>query len=80
MARVDSNVFILFLAFRFFRYGGLKQSKSCYEKEGETKMCTTINCEFQNTGRECNETITAVNVSVTKNIKNISIFSPYCNI
>ena len=47
-----------------FRYGGLKQSKSCYEKEGATKMCTTINCEFQNTGRECNETITAVNVSV----------------
>ena len=62
---VDSYVFILFLAFRFFRYGGLKQSKSCYEKEGATKMCTTINCEFQNTGRECNETITAVNVSVT---------------
>ena len=45
-----------------FRYGGLKQSKSCYEKEGTKKMCTTINCEFQNTGKECNETITTVEV------------------
>ena len=44
------------------RYGGLKQSKSCYEKEGTKEMCTTINCEFQNAGRECNETITTIEV------------------
>ena len=25
-------------------------------------MCTTINCEFQSKGRECNETITTINV------------------
>ena len=49
--------------FHFYsRYGGLKQSRSCYEKESTKKMCTTINCEFQNTGRECNETITRVEV------------------
>ena len=41
-------------------------------------MCTTINCEFQNVGKECNETTTAIEVTkqkskqVNKNTKNQS--------
>ena len=50
-------------SYQNFRYGGIKQSKSCYEREGTKKMCTTINCEFQNVGKECNETTTAIEVT-----------------